>query len=493
MICPADRHPHYCELARRPGVKGEQYREFLRTGALPAQEDRPQPSPALRKDKRIRVGFHTPSFYRGGAERWILDLARTLDAMRFVVVGFSCTNGAIGSQDIADEARTLAPILVGRHAVRELDRHCDALIAWGDADVPRLIGDRRNSRVVIVSHTSGDWGESAVKGWEDADGLVAVSTVALEPFPEEARPRVEIIPNAFQESRVVPKRRRDEVREGWGILPGEKVLGVLGRISPEKGPDHLIRAVDYLPWRWRGVHVGDGLPENRARYAAMAETISGGRVTYPGYDPEVGSVLHAFDAFLLPSSFEGSSLALLEAWAAGIPCLTTPVGIALEHPEWVRMLEVPVKARDVAIAVLDDEMDEWGTGRRVREARDGVERLYSGREWAKRWGEYLTALVGDRHSSSVRTTIHRTGFPYSGDLPPMPNGKLKLLHEDARTCRYRGCRASCTKFECDRFGAKITVSQCVECVLNGGRVAPLDARVQPLREKVQNRRVTWPS
>jgi glycosyltransferase involved in cell wall biosynthesis len=71
------------------------------------------------------------------------------------------------------------------------------------------------------------------------------------------------------------------------------------------------------------VHVvvaGEG--PDRDRLAALAAELGlGGRVHFLGQRDDVARVLHTIDVFALPSRFEGSSVALLEALAAGRACI----------------------------------------------------------------------------------------------------------------------------------------------------------------------------
>ncbi|HEX5109093.1 MAG TPA: glycosyltransferase, partial [Vicinamibacterales bacterium] len=69
---------------------------------------------------------------------------------------------------------------------------------------------------------------------------------------------------------------------------------------------------------------GDGPLEAEAREAERAHGL-GGRIVWLGFRRPV-DVMPAFDVFALPSRYEGLPYVLLEAVAAGLPIVATPVG-----------------------------------------------------------------------------------------------------------------------------------------------------------------------
>lgn len=104
----------------------------------------------------------------------------------------------------------------------------------------------------------------------------------------------------------------------------------LGRLGVRKGSYDLVAAVAALPPRVRArMHLtlaGDG--EVDGVRAAVAAAGVGDAVTVRGWVDPVGRdlLLAASQVFALPSYDEGLPMALLEAMAAGLAPLTTPVG-----------------------------------------------------------------------------------------------------------------------------------------------------------------------
>lgn len=106
----------------------------------------------------------------------------------------------------------------------------------------------------------------------------------------------------------------------------------VGRLAPEKGLTHLIKAVAELIFdRKKDVVlsiVGDGSEEKRLRKEAarrgLAEKVR--FLGYMTYNDELLKLYRESDIFVLPSLTEGSPQTLFEAMACGIPVIATRVG-----------------------------------------------------------------------------------------------------------------------------------------------------------------------
>jgi glycosyltransferase involved in cell wall biosynthesis len=131
---------------------------------------------------------------------------------------------------------------------------------------------------------------------------------------------------------------RDESRAALGYQPSDIVISTLGRAEPVKGWDILIQAFTEVARQSadaRLLLVGStDREEERRFFRELHELIHrhelGQRVRFTGYLEDVTVPLSATDLFILPSRSEGNSAALLEALAAGLPCVCTRVGTAAE-------------------------------------------------------------------------------------------------------------------------------------------------------------------
>ena len=121
---------------------------------------------------------------------------------------------------------------------------------------------------------------------------------------------------------------RYEIRDIPGIGRDEFVFGTVGRLVPTKGLPFLLKAFALTRRRvGRGklIVVGDGRMRDELKDFADELGLAD-HVHFLGYRKDVEKLLRAMDVFVLASIAEGMPGALLEAMAAGVPCISTAVG-----------------------------------------------------------------------------------------------------------------------------------------------------------------------
>lgn len=359
----------------------------------------------------VRAAFLTPTLLMGGAERWMVSLARRCDRQRVVWTGTALSDWAPAKPEICREMAAYMPIFAGPgagppencsavvrcrstfDAIRRATRCADILVTWGLPDLGRLL-DGIDLPVVFVSHGAGDWTAHAVQSSEPAcTHFVAVSETALQPFRPQTRARTVVLRNGIDVERCAPTQPRTVTRHQLGFDDQDILIGYVGRFSFEKNPLAAAIAVRKLGGRFHAVYCGEGWKE--AEVKAEAVKIAGDRVRFVPHQRIVGNILSALDVFLLASPAEGFSLSLAEAWYAGVPTVATRVGAVpeLERSNGQLVSAVPVNPspRALAKAVLRAHSPDFRQ-EVVPRAQRLVAESYTATAMARRWTEYLETI-----------------------------------------------------------------------------------------------------
>jgi glycosyltransferase involved in cell wall biosynthesis len=154
-----------------------------------------------------------------------------------------------------------------------------------------------------------------------ADRLIVMAERHRREFPR-AEGRISVVHNAIL--RLPTKGSPLDVTSLRRV--GVPLLGVIGRLSPEKGIDILLQAVSLLPSGAVSLVIaGEGLA--RASLEQQARRLGiGPHVHFVGTVEDVGSLYPQLDLVVVPSRSEGLPNVLLEALSADIPVVATAVG-----------------------------------------------------------------------------------------------------------------------------------------------------------------------
>ena len=233
----------------------------------------------------------------------------------------------------------------------------------------------------------GRWIDQVVVNAGELRGAVLASLPALNPE------RVVVIWNGVDA--LARTRPAGALRAELGIPAGAPVVGAVARLASQKRLELLLGAVARLDGA-RCVLAGDG-PEEEALRRTARKLGLGDRVTFLGHREAVGDVLDALDVFAVTSRTEGMSNAMLEALAAGVPVVSTPVSGAAEA------LEPLADGRRPGLVVEPDE-GAWADvlGRLLGDAEEREQMAGAARERAVArfaWEDKVArweALLGER-------------------------------------------------------------------------------------------------
>jgi glycosyltransferase involved in cell wall biosynthesis len=123
------------------------------------------------------------------------------------------------------------------------------------------------------------------------------------------------------------ERERQRIRAELAIPADAFLVGNVGRLAPQKGQRHLVEAMPLLLERVpraQAVIAGGGDLQVFLRDLALELHVSE-NVHVLGPRQDVPALMHALDAFAMPSIWEGFGLVLLEAMAAARPVVASRV------------------------------------------------------------------------------------------------------------------------------------------------------------------------
>lgn len=294
----------------------------------------------------------------------------------------------------------------------------------------------------------------------------AVTAVSDKTAEEYARllgwPRkVDVVLNGVP----LPRRdsaAREKARRELAIPPEAFVFLAVGNLNPEKGHEDLVEAAAALRQTATGpfIVLVAGSKANEAYWRELAAQCErhglGGAVQFLGQRRDTPALYSAADAFVLPSRKEGLPMVLLEAMAAGLPCVATAVGgvpDAVEHGRDA-MLAPPARPEELAKAMLV-LMGSPGTREELGAlARNRVETTYGVAQMAAGYMKVYNRVTGDRAGAREAGATVINVCPrilMLGPLPP-PAGGMATVVENLRGSRL--------------------AQECQLTVINSGKVTP---------------------
>jgi len=199
--------------------------------------------------------------------------------------------------------------------------------------LPRIFGQKTVVSVRGLDWQRAKWGRLArwvLRAGEWASvrlpsGTTVVSATLRDHYGEVHGRETTVIRNAI----VAAKPRPVERIAAYGLEKGQFLLYV-GRISPEKGIHTLLEALQPLP-RTKRLVIAGGSSYSDSYIQAVKEKAWDEVVFLGKVDHEtIEELLSNCYAFVLPSTIEGLSIALLEALSFGACILTTSIPENLE-------------------------------------------------------------------------------------------------------------------------------------------------------------------
>lgn len=135
-----------------------------------------------------------------------------------------------------------------------------------------------------------------------------------------------IDPDSFQQ--FVSTAELDNLRRVYGISKEDLLVGIVGRLSQEKGHEWFLKAFQQvlrmLP-KTKAIFIGSGPEENRLRKACMERGLTE-QVLFVGFQENMATWYNILDLVVMPSLSEGLPNVAMEAMLFSKPVVATKVG-----------------------------------------------------------------------------------------------------------------------------------------------------------------------
>jgi glycosyltransferase involved in cell wall biosynthesis len=223
----------------------------------------------------------------------------------------------------------------------------------------------------------------------------------------QARDKYEVLHYGYDFERLagINADLRAATRRSLGLHERDFVIGHIGHFQRQKNHELIVELAAAGRARGRDhrfVLVGEGALRPAVEQAIAARGL-GDRFVLTGLRSDIPALLSTFDMMILPSRWEGLGIVVLEAQAAGVPCLLSD-----RVPEEATVIEPLITRRALGVEAWLDAVDEI-SGEIAREISGQI----SGQSAARRRPSRAECLAAMRASRfSIARNVDRLGEIY---------------------------------------------------------------------------------
>ncbi|HDM90624.1 MAG TPA: glycosyltransferase, partial [candidate division WOR-3 bacterium] len=450
----------------------EKFREFLAVyrpdHPRPLAASSPAPTPS---DERMSIMLEVESLDKGGLERVVYNLAHRLTRQGHNVVVCCVERGGATAEKLLSEGIPVEVLprqgkdkayreVLQRYRVEVVNAHYSFFggrLAW-----------QRGIPFVQTVHNLYVWLDDSLSSpLRETDAFtfhyIAVSTDVKRYLVDRFKVsphKVTVIFNGIDPDRMpLPSPQgRKRAREELGIAEDEKVLLCIGAYVRHKMHHVLLDAVgDLGQEQVRLIVAGSVVDPIYFSYLEGKSRALSGRVMLFKHREDVYKLYWAADVFVLPSLFEGFSMAMLEALYYGLPLVMTDiagfkdvkavsdVGIGVPPPYGEIVHLDPLKVQELSVSELEGfqralsqairqilyDLPEWR--RRVQTARDSFLATF---DIASCFSKYETLMQKIRANSTFLSALQREREELLSELKASETAFEKLVRHLSDEVRY---------------------------------------------------------
>lgn len=333
----------------------------------------------------MKVIHLLPALEQGGVETVVCDLVRALTDCESVVVsrGGRLVEKieAAGGRHIALDLKSKNPLTYFTRAwkLRRILRAEQPNLVCVHSRVPAwlFVWANRGLGLKWISYAHGANSVSRYSEVMTRGDLVVVPSKFLADYLKAnygiSEGKIRVIPNAVDAKRFDPENLDqafigEKCRE-WGIREGDHVLMAIGRITPVKGLDSLIRTT---PSDVKLVIVG-GADKHHLKYLDSLKTLAGSNVIFAGPQEKIPECISIADEIVSANTTkpETFGLSVIEAYAMNKPVRAKRFGGVAEVMEAVEKAGKPT-LREAVISLYAPCLQAERTISAYREALDMV-------------------------------------------------------------------------------------------------------------------------
>lgn len=307
--------------------------------------------------EKINVLFVLPNFDTGGSEKLVADLAQHLDRKQFAPVVCVFFTGVYADKMnelgipfyvVHENGRIKNKIeivnflngIVRKHNINVVNTHhpstlLQGLLSFKLFNRTKLI-HTEHSRLNHFPHITPRILTIQRLCLKFADGALGISQGVCDYIHDELgvpEKKIIKIPNGvdiakFSFPQEEANRKRAEYRKDLKINNDEILIGLFANLRKEKNHTLLVKAIKILKDRGMDniklIFAGDG--DQRQNIDDLISDMGlASWVRSLGVRHDIPELMNMIDIYCLPSLFEGLPFSLIEAMAAGLPCVATNV------------------------------------------------------------------------------------------------------------------------------------------------------------------------